>query len=84
MPTTIDCIKPKQPAHDAVLGKIDASLAKKTTTVTETSHLETKALTTRQDDVAKTVDRDVSTILAEQIKDPVLGTFRSWLRKEYR
>ena len=30
------------------------------------------------DAVAKTVDLDVSTILAEQIKDPVLGTVRSW------
>ena len=29
----------------------------------------------------KTVDLDVSTILAEQIKDPVLGTVRCWLRK---
>ena len=29
----------------------------------------------------KTIDLDVSTILAEQIKDPVLGTVRSWIRK---
>ena len=33
------------------------------------------------DEVAKTVDLDVSTILAEQMKDPVLGTVRSWIRK---
>ena len=28
------------------------------------------------------MDLDVSTILAEQIKDPVLGTVRSWIRKQ--
>ena len=63
-------------AHDAVLGKIDASLAKKPLTANEAPHLDTKL-----DDVAKAVDLDVSTILAEQIKDPVLGIVRSWLRK---
>ena len=64
-------------AHDAVLGKIDASLAKKPLTVTEAPHLDTKSLIAKLDDVAKTIDLDVSTILAEQIKDPVLGTVRS-------
>ena len=64
-------------AHDAVLGKIDASLAKKPLTVNEAPHLDTKSLIAKLDDVAKTVDLDVSTILAEQIKDPVLGTVRS-------
>ena len=34
------------------------------------------------DDVPKTVDLDVSTSLAEQTKDPVLGTVRSWVRRE--
>ena len=68
-------------AHDAVLGKIDASLAKKPLTASEASHLDTKFLIAKLGDVAKTVDLDVSTILAEQIKDPVLGTVRSWLRK---
>ena len=34
------------------------------------------------DDVAKAVDIYLSTILAEQVKDPVLGTVRSWIRKE--
>ena len=68
-------------AHDTVLGKIDASLAKKPLTVNEAPHLDTKSLITKLDDVAKTVDLDVSTILAEQIKDPVLGTVRFWLRK---
>ena len=65
-------------AHDAVLGKIDASSAKKPLTATEAPHLDTKSLIAKLDDVAKTVDLDVSTILAE---DPVLGTVRSWLRK---
>ena len=68
-------------AHDAVLGKIAASFAKKTLTVTEALHLGTKYLIAKLDDVAKTVDLDVSTIRAEQIKDPVLGTVRSRIRK---
>ena len=68
-------------AHDAVLGKVDASLAKKPLTVNEAPHLDTKSLIAKLDDVAKTVDLDISTILAEQIKDPVLGTVRSWIRK---
>ena len=68
-------------AHDAVLGKIDASLTKKPLTVNEAPHLDTKSLFAKLDDVAKTVDLGVSTILAEQNKDPVLGTVRSWLRK---
>ena len=68
-------------AHDVVLGKFDASLAKKTLTATEAPHLNTKSLIEKIDDVAKTVDLDVSTILAEQIKDPVLGTVKSWIRK---
>ena len=33
------------------------------------------------DEVAKAVDLDVSTILAEQINDPVLGSVRSWILK---
>ena len=68
-------------AHDAVFGKIDASLAKKTLTATEAPHLDTKSLIAKLDEVAKTIDLDVSTKLAEQIKDPVLGTVRSWIRK---
>ena len=68
-------------AHDAVLRKIDASLAKKPITATEAPHLDTKSLIAELDEVAKTIDLDVSTILAEQIKDPVLGTVRSWIRK---
>ena len=68
-------------AHDAVLGKTDASLAKNPLTANEAPHLDTKSLIAKLDDVAKTVDLDVSTILAEQIKDPVLGTVRSWIRK---
>ena len=63
------------------MGKFDASLAKKPLTATEAPHLDTKFSIAKLDDVAKTVDLDVSTILAEQIKDPVLGTVRSWLRK---
>ena len=43
--------------------------------------MDTKSLIAKLDDVAKTVDLDVSTILAEQIKDPVLSTVRYWRRK---
>ena len=69
-------------AHNSVLGKIDASLAKKPLTNTEVPHLDTKALIAKLDEAAKSVDLDVSTILAEQIKDPVLRTVRSWIRKQ--
>ena len=68
-------------AHDAVLGKTDASLAKKPLTATEAPHLDTKSLIAKLEENAKTIDLDVSTILAEQIKDPVHGTVRSWIRK---
>ena len=68
-------------AHDAVLGKIDASLAKKPLTANEAPHLDTKSLTAKLDEIAKTIDPDVYTILAQQIKDPVFATVRSWIRK---
>ena len=68
-------------AHDAVLGKFDASLAEKPQTVTEAPRLDTNSLIAKLDQVAKTIDIAVSTILAEQIEDPVLGTVRSWIRK---
>ena len=57
----------------------EASLAKKCLTASDPPHLNTKALIQKLDEVAKTVDLDVSTILAEQMKDPVLGTVRSWI-----
>ena len=68
-------------AHDAVLWKVDASLAEKPLTAIEATHLVTKCLTAKLDEVAKTIDLDVSTILAEKIKDPVLGTVRLWIWK---
>ena len=68
-------------AHGLVLGKTDASLAKKCLTASGAPHLNIKALIQKLDEVAKTVDLDVSTILEEQRKDPVLGTVRSWIRK---
>ena len=66
-------------AHDSVLGENDASVAKKPPTATEAQHLDTKPLIAKLDDVAKTIDLDVSTILAEQMKNPVLGTVRLWI-----
>ena len=47
----------------------------------EAPHLDTKSLSLKLDDVAKTVDFDVVTSLADHFKDPVLGTVRSWLRR---
>ena len=67
-------------AHDAVSRKIDASLARKPLTATEAPHLDSKSLITKLDEVAKTIDLDVSTTLAEQFKDRVLGTVRSWIQ----
>ena len=61
--------------HDAVLGKTDASPVKKTLTALEWPHSDTKSLIAKLDDVAQTVDLDVSTILAEQIKYPILGLY---------
>ena len=78
MPTITDCAKA---AHDAVLRKIDASLAKKPLTATEAPQLNTKSLIAKLDDVAKTIVLEVPTILAELFKDPVLGKVRSWIRK---
>ena len=68
--------------HDSVLGKIDSSLTKKSLTISEAPRLDTKALLAKLDDVAKRVDFDVSTFLAEKLKDPVLGTVHSWIRKK--
>ena len=68
-------------AHNTVLGKTDPSLAKKPLTATEAPHLNTKSLIAKLDEVAKTINLDVFTILAEQIKDPVRGTVTSWFRK---
>ena len=65
-----------------MLGKPDASLVKKLLTICGGPHLDTKALIEKLDDVAKAVDPDVPTILAEQAKDPVLRTVRSWIRKD--
>ena len=70
--------KAKQ-THDTVLGKFDTSLTKKALTATEAPHLDTKTLIAKLDEVSKVVDLDVSTILAEQNKDPVLGIVRSWI-----
>ena len=68
-------------AHDVVLGKADASLVNKFLTTSDAPHLDTKALIQKLDEVAKAADLDVSTILAEQLMDLLLGTVRSWIRK---
>ena len=64
-----------------MLGKTDVSLAKKSLTASDAPHLITKALIQKVDEVVKTKDLDASTILEEQMKDPVLGTVRSWIRQ---
>ena len=63
-------------AHNLVLGKSDASLIKKFLTTSDAPRLDTKALIQKLDEVDKTLDLDVSTILAEQIKDPVRSSIR--------
>ena len=68
-------------AHNLVLGKTDASLVKKFQTMSDAPHMDTKALFQKLDEVAETLDLDVSTTLAEQMKDPVLITVRCWIRK---
>ena len=68
-------------AHDRVLGKTDASLVRKSLTTSDAPHLDAKALIQKLDEVARTVDLNVSTILTEQMKDPVPGTVRSWIHK---
>ena len=64
-----------------MLGKTVALLSKKHLTASDAPHLNTKPLIQKLDEAAKTVDLDVSTILEEQRKDPVLGTVHSWIRK---
>ena len=68
-------------AHHLVLGKTDACLVKNFLKTSDAPHLDTKALIQNLDEVAKTVDLDILTILTEQMKDPVLDPVRSWIRK---
>ena len=68
-------------ALELVLGKTDASLVKKFLANSEAPHLDTKALIQKLNEVVRAVDFDVSTILVEQIKDPVFATVRSLIRK---
>ena len=72
---------PAKQAHDLMLGKTNASLVKKFLKTSDAPHRDTKAFTQKLDEVAKTVDLDVSTIPTEQMKDPVPGTVRSWIRR---
>ena len=78
-PITAGCAKPKQ--LTTLLGKIDAFLVKKPLAIAEFPHLNTKAPVAKLDEVANFVNLDLLTILAEQIKDPVRGTVRSWICK---
>ena len=55
-------------AHDAVLRKFGASLAKKLLTASEAPLLDTKSLIAKLDEVARTIDLDVSMILANKLK----------------
>ena len=68
-------------AQGTVLGTLDALFTKKTLTATAGPNLITKGLITKIDKLSKVKDLDVSTILAKQNKNPVLGTVRSWIRK---
>ena len=68
--------------HELVLGITDASLVKKFLKTSDAPHLDTKALIQKLDEVAKTVQLEVSTNFTKQKKDPVPGTVRSWIRKK--
>ena len=74
MSTTIGCVQPRQ--RTTLYGAELMLLC-----LGRRSRLRRPALITKLDDVAEKVNLDVSTILAEQFKDPVLGSVRSWLRK---
>ena len=71
---------PAKQAHELVFGKTDASLARKFLTP-DAPQLNTKALIKELDELAKTVDLDVSTILTEQMKDPIVGAVQTWIRR---
>ena len=43
--------------------------------------MDTKALIQKLDEVSKTVDLNVSTVLKEQMEDPLFRTVRSWIHK---
>ena len=62
-------------AHELVLGKTDASLVKKLLTTSEAPHLNTMPLIEKLDEVAKAVNLDVWTILAEDGPSPWCCTF---------
>ena len=64
-----------------MVGKTHASLVEKFLTTSDAPHLNTKVLIQKLDKVEKTVDLDVSTILEEQMNDPVVGAVRFWIRK---
>ena len=66
-------------AHESLISDPDTLLVKKTLSATAAPHLKTQDLITKLDDVAKVVDLDISTILQEQLKDPVLSIVRSWI-----
>ena len=64
-----------------MLAKLNTSLTRKAPIATEAPLVDTMASIAKFGEVSKMVDLDVSTILAEEIKDPVFGTVRSWIRK---
>ena len=64
-----------------VLSTADALLAKKPLSATAAPHSRTQDLITKLDDVATVVDLDVTTLLQEQLKNPVLSIVRSWIER---
>ena len=67
-------------AHDSVLVKADAFLAKKPLSALAAPHLRTQDLITKLDEVADGVDLDIPTTLQKQLQDPVLSFVRSWFQ----
>ena len=62
-------------------GYFELLLFKQSATAAEAPQLETEVSIKKLDGVAKLKDLDISTILAEQDKDPVDGNVGSWLCK---
>ena len=60
--------------------KMDTTLKKKLIPPTESSKITTRDLIQKLDQLSKEIDLDVTTILDEQIKDPVISKVRQWIK----
>ena len=79
MPTNTTAYIRLDPLMTRYSVKANAFSSKKTLSTTAVPHLRTQDLITELDDVAKFVDLDVSTLLQEKLKDPILSIVCSWI-----